>query len=221
MNGLNKKAQLGLDTFKTDNGNIESVKSSLDSMVDDLLNEDYIKSSTNNKYRLLKFSLLAIGFIFIIGYFWNKSTTSTKSKNQNKVYYAQYFEPLQDAISNIERGGKQADNQPIIDSAMKYYNSKDYKKSASLLKDFDSADTKIYYAISLLADGNTSLAISEFDLMTNNIKFNKYSDIVDWYLTLAYLQNSEQNKAITLLDKIIKNKTYMHKEANKIRTSLN
>ena len=222
MDELEKKAQKGLESFSKKE-DIESVKSKLDGLVDDMLGEEEGISGNKSKGRNVNWVYLAIAVfgLALIGYLGYKDGSKKVEIVEAPVLYAQYFEVLPDATSANERGTDQeSEIKSDADLGMDYYNKGNYESAATILTQQDEVDYMVFGAISEMKNENHEAAI---DLLLKSQKVdsaNKYKDIIEWYLALAKLKNGNTLEAKTLLSLIADKNHYKKDEANLILKSL-
>jgi len=224
MDELEKKAQKGLESFSK-KGDIESVKTSLDGLTDDMLGDDdeiSIDGKSNGYSLKWVFIALAIIGLGIIGYLGFKNANQQKEIQTPKAVYAQYFEVLPDAMSANERGDSK-DVEVVSDGVigMKYYNEGEFKKAALILKRQDESGFLLFAAISEMKNDNSASAIKLFLESKNMDVNNQYGDIIDWYLSLAYLKENKSDLAKKILTEISNEKHYKKEEAASILEVLN
>ncbi len=215
MDNFDRKIQSGLNSFKKNGGNIVKVKESLDESLDDLINIHQNKPT----FLLPKETLTTILKIIILGglialvYFW----VSQKNAPTPRQQFAKNFVPLEDIYTT--RGSK--DLSDHWSNGLKYYNTQNFVKARENLSQINSPLSKIYLANILLIEKKPNEAI-KYLLDSNKMdKEKKYSDIIDWYLGLAYLQADDPQTAKTFFNKIINTPSHFKKkEAQKILQNL-
>lgn len=220
MDELENKAQKGLESF-SEKGDIESVKNSLDGFIDDMLADDEIIIESKDSNKKWVFIALAIIGLCIIGYLGFKDANQAKEVQTPRAVYAQYFEVLPDAMSASDRGdGENDDVESDALLGMKYYNNGEFQKATEILKQQNEAGYKLFAAISEMKMERASTAIS---LLLESQKMdtdNQYTDIIDWYLSLAYLQENKGDQAREILTKIASGNHYKKEEATSILETL-
>ena len=222
MDELEKKAQKGLESFSK-KGDIEAVKAKLDGLVDDMLGEDDGVPNDNSGGKNFKWIYIAIAVLglALIGYLGFKDGSKKKEVIEAPVLYAQYFEVLPDAISANERGtDEESEIRSDADLGMDYYNKGDYKSAANILKQQDELDYMVFGAIAEMKNDNHKAAIALLLESQQMDSANKYKDIVEWYLALAYLKNGNIQEAKTSFALIANEKHYKRDKAKIILKSL-
>lgn len=222
MDELDKKSQKGLESFSR-KGDINTVKADLDGMIDDLFGEDDENSNRKGKGILPKWIYIGLVAIVLalIGYMGFKDGSKKNEKIDAPVLYAQYFEVLPDAISASERSvGEESEIESDVDAAMKAYNNGDYQRAASILKMQDEPGALVFGAI---AEMKNEKQLSAINLLLKSQKLDTkdiYKDIIDWYLSLAYLKNGDIAKAKVILSAISSGKHFKKEQAKTILKSL-
>lgn len=222
MDDLDKKAQKGLESF-SEKGDLKSLKGSLDSMVDDLLNEDSgaAPSQEEGKSNLKwLYILLAILGLLLVGYFGFMDAQKGAEVKASEAVYAQYFEVLPDALSASERG----DTEEVglvsdADQAMMSYNKGDFKQAATILTQQDEVGYVVFGSIAALKNNEDKKALTYLLKSKKMDGAEQYNDIIDWYLSLAYLKQGDIDKAKSNLAAIAKSGHYKQKEAKEILKS--
>ena len=222
MEELEKKAQKGLESFSK-KGDIGLVKSNLDGLVDEILGEGEENPKINsggNNFKWIYITIAVLG-LALIGYLGYKDGSNKTKVIEAPVLYAQYFEVLPDAISANERGSDQESEirgDAVI--GMEFYNKGNFKSAASLLKQQDELDYMVFGAIAEMKNGNSESAINLLLKSQQIDTEDKFNDIIEWYLALAYLKNGKIHKAKTNLSLIANESHYKRDEAELILKSL-
>ena len=224
MDELDKKSEKGLEYFK-EKGSIGEVKSSLDSKIDGLIDEeaedpklssDPIVKKSNLKWLWIVVAVFALS---AIGYKGFKDGGSTKEvKVAPKVLFAQYFEPMEDLTISINRGESQLESNDL--SGMELYNNKEYEKAASVLLENDDALSQVYGAFSLLNAGQTLKAQKLMESLLQSEESSKYHDILNWYYALTMIKSNDIDKAKVQLESISQAKGFKSKEAKQLLDQL-
>ena len=132
----------------------------------------------------------------------------------NERLYSQYYNPYD--ASNIVRSDKNK-NIDKFQNAIELYNSKEYDKSWSLLKEETSLNPNnmrayIYRGTSAMEVNNFEDAIKCFQsIITDNSSL--YIEQAEWYLALCYLKIDENEKAIEIFKKIESKDGFYKKQA--------
>lgn len=223
MDELEKKAQRGLDSY-SESGDLRSVKTELDGLVDDMLGEDddaSINKETAKKNSWIYIVLVILG-LAILSYFGYKDGSNKEDIAEGPVLYAQYFEVLPDMLTANERSSEKEDEeQQEAVQGMREYNSGNYKGAAALLKNSEDVIHQIYAAIAEMENRNFSDAIDLLNQCQKNDTNGKYTDITDWYLALSHIKNGNLKQGKLKLNSIIStDKHYKKKEAEKILKAL-
>lgn len=195
MDELEKRSEKGLNEFRKQ-GSIQDVKSSLDSRIDSMFDDpddsgggitDDTPSpnSGNKKWIFIALALVALAFLGYKGYQDGSNAKSKITKEEPKVLFAQYFQPMEDLTTNVQRGD--ADTQVKVSEGMTLYNQKKYKQAAKVLLAQDNPESQVYGALSLLNDGQPAEAAKLLDNMVSSEKYKDYSDIISWYRALCEL----------------------------------
>ena len=115
----------------------------------------------------------------------------------NTNLYDEYFEIYPNVYQPVVR----STSQSIADKAFVYYENKKYEKAQQsfelLLKSNPNPNIQFYYALSLLNDGKTKKASTEFEnLLDTNFEFQPE---VYWYYALAEIKLENLDQAKTIL----------------------
>ena len=219
MDELEKRAQKGLESFKQ-KGDIDSVKSALDGMVDNMLDDDDGpgKSSDDGKNNLkwiwITLAVILLGFVGYMGY--QKSSTSEEVKVEPAVIYAQYFDVLPNARVAKERGESAEDLSDNLLNGLASYDEGNFEEAAKKLKEIDDSEAHIFAAISEMNLNNHQEAIQLLSNVKSRSDFAQYKDIVDWYLSLSYIKTNDLQKAKEVLKDIASGDHYKKEEAAQI-----
>ena len=134
-------------------------------------------------------------------------------------YIKKYFHPPSYQLSLRTRGDNNLMNNGEFLLAIKYYNERNYKKAGklfrSVLDDSDQNPELIFYAaICDIATNKTNEAFG----MLQQLKHNGdllYSEQVDWYLSLLYLETGRLSGGIKNLYKILRSEN-LYKDSVKV-----
>ena len=144
--------------------------------------------------------------VLIATYFFSVQQSS------HETLFAENFEPYRNVIQPIVRGIVSDD---LKTQAFTSYEKKEYKKAIQLFSEIQKTEMDSYYtfykANSFLALDNTNKAISSFIEYIDSE--GEFKDKATWYLALAYLKDKQDEKAITIFQKISDSKSYNHEKA--------
>lgn len=137
--------------------------------------------------------------------------------NQNPTadsLYASYFEPYPNTVAPIVRN---ATEKSLESDAFAAYEKGDFQQASELFKEiFKTSDEEyisFYQAISMMELKQSEKAEQIF---TSTQWSEPYKERADWYLALNYLHQNKIAQANSVLEKIVKNKTYKFEEATKL-----
>ncbi|MDF1697625.1 MAG: hypothetical protein P1U56_17400 [Saprospiraceae bacterium] len=222
MDELEKKANKGLASFSKQ-GDIGEIKTSLDSMIDDMLEDDDSNSDEKPKSTSLKkglYLLIAIIMLGVLGYM-GYSDGKAKKALPPAALYAQYFEVLPDAISSNERGEEvDSKSKSNAELGMEAYNNGDYANATFLLSKENKVDYLVFAGIAALKSNKVKSGIDLFSKAKKADGADQYQDIVQWYMSLSYLKSGDVDKAKISLKEIAESTHYKKAEAVAILKSL-
>ena len=167
-----------------------------------------------------KIWLAAASLILVMGL-----STWVVQKNyypSNEAIYAEYFKADRNTIQPVVRG--EAVNT-IEYRAFVAYEAQDYYKAINLFNSVKSPDETyiLYYkGLCYLAVGKSREAIDLLSLVRSEINSqvpsSEFNEKSKWFLALAYLQNNENEKAVSQLNLIANNpaSTFKKQEAKEI-----
>ena len=120
------------------------------------------------------------------------------NRRMDKAFEA-YYTPLEYDSQLMSRGEETI--SPELAFAMEAYQKKDYATALQRFNAISQVDENylIYKAICLLETDKTKDAISLLEEMVGNGEGTEYYQQACWYLTLAYLRNHKESKAIELI----------------------
>jgi len=148
------------------------------------------QSKPNRIRRLLPFAALAAAAAVLLFLF---------IPNQENKLYTQFFEPPAIDISLSNQT-----NPSTFDKANKAYKSKNYKEAVVLYNEYLLEDSN--NPMALLFRGGAELALKQTDaaMLTFQklVQNQKYADIANWYLALAYLKKEDKERAKSNLKRI-------------------
>ncbi|MCF8364321.1 MAG: tetratricopeptide repeat protein [Bacteroidales bacterium] len=162
--------------------------------------------------QLLKIAAIFIGFLIVSGPFlYNHFYGQPKYQN----LYEQNFTIYPDILS--QRGEAIPENL-MLDEAMSYYKNNDFENASVLFEALDSSDLPIedaiifYRGISYLGEGNPEKASGIFKIIISDTK-NPFRKQAEWYLALSFINLKQPVEAKSLLEEIVKNKSWNHAKA--------
>ena len=168
------------------------------------------------------FIVLLLILLGICGMVYLSNFGSNKSKQPDEIY-ASYFKPYE---SLLDTKGKNEAEEEGYQSAMKAYSLEDFAKAAIL---FESAQNQsvsrgslysLYYGNALLADNQSEKAIDVLQKLYDESasKSPIPKEVIQWYLALAYINNSEILEAKLLFENLAsqQNGSYKQKESSEI-----
>lgn len=221
MDELEKKAQKGLESY-SNKGDLGSVKSNLDNLIDEMLGDEEDIHASKKKETIPKwlYMLIAVIGLSLIAYLGYKDGSEQKEKFAAPALYAQYFEVLPDAISANERGSEADGTKSEVGIAMEMYNKGDYKNAAEILIQQKEVEYLVFGAISEMKNSDMSSAVRLLLKSKQVDNRGHYKDIIEWYLSLAYLKDGKMEEAKALLTSISKADHYKSGDAKSILDSL-
>lgn len=105
---------------------------------------------------------------------------------------------------NVEQPIVRGDEETEINSAFKAYEANNYSLAIdafqNLLEKDNNPNYRFYYAMSLLNNDQSDLALKELSLL-KGIDFDYQNEVI-WYTALIHLKNSETKKAIAKLEEL-------------------
>lgn len=145
------------------------------------------------------------------------ATFYAQNSYSNEGLYEMAYTPAGDHISDLG-GGKTA-----LESAMQFYNKKEYKDAIDAFAAIESAEpqnqvAKFYLGQSLLFDGQNTQGINTLLEVSGD-----YQPEARWYASLAQLQGDDENGCLETLNQIIEadqDATFVNK-ASKLKAKLN
>lgn len=190
--------------------------------------QEELKQVLRNKEAHIKkdsiFSLLpkkwmvAASFVLLLGL----STWTIKSTfyPSNEAIYAEYFQPARNIVHPVVRG---EEVNTIEYKAFVAYESKDYYKAINLfnsVKDSDKTSILFYKSLCFLALNKSEEAISILSPLAKADHLvgedGEIYEMSKWYLGLAYIQNSDKEKAAVQFSEIIDDPTAKFKKQEAI-----
>ncbi|MDX2246953.1 MAG: tetratricopeptide repeat protein [Bacteroidia bacterium] len=121
------------------------------------------------------------------------------------------FEPYRDVITYK---GDTSPSDSLILAAMAQYNRKEYAAARETLEKTlgqypDLADARFYLAMCLLAQNEPAEATAHLQQLTHN---DKYGEVSEWYLVLAWLKAGNRRQSLEVLDTILSNPGHGYRE---------
>jgi hypothetical protein len=114
------------------------------------------------------------------------------------------FNDYYDVYPNVEKPIVRGAEETEINSAFKAYEANNYSLAVdafqNLLEEDNNPNYRFYYAMSLLNNDQSDLALEELSQL-ENIDFD-YQNEVLWYKALIHLKNNENKQAIAKLNEL-------------------
>lgn len=134
----------------------------------------------------------------------------------------QYFEPFPDYTTPTYRGGSQKSSEEstgIFAAGMQAYRKSEYQSAIDQLQQAIAKGKKpnlsrFYQANALIAIDKPDQAVAKLQDLKDQLP-KKYQIQQQWYLTLAYVQNDQPQKAQAILNQLVKKDHFQHKQAAK------
>ena len=158
----------------------------------------------------------SIILLFGLTYFLN-----IDQKVSTNDLFASNFEPYRNVVHPITRSD--SGNQDDKTLAFVAYEKGEYKSAVTLFAKLYKTTKESYY---LFYQANALLKLDKANdavplLLTHLKTKDTLTEKTNWYLALAYLKINDEQKAKTILEKVITNKTYKVTEAQKLLKALN
>lgn len=148
--------------------------------------------------------LIVVGSILVFG-------PSAKLTTDN--LFADYYE-ADDAVMMTRSGSNPEDID--LKEALLAYHEKKYDHAIELLhSQTNNILAKYYLGLSYLETDNIDNAITTFEAIIDH-KNNLFIEQAEWYLSLCYIKNNEDDKAKEMLNKIINSKSIYKEKAENI-----
>lgn len=149
--------------------------------------------SIKKRYRWLVAAMITF---LLVGGIWYMQQPSTAAK-----LFTTYYKPLPNLLAPI-RKGNDTTTLTETDIALQSYERHQYSKAVEqfyLLEQQETSrilsnDLQLYYALALLETNATEAAIVKLITITQD-HATEFQPTAEWYLALAYLKNSELEKA--------------------------
>ena len=173
--------------------------------------EQQAENTTTQKRSYVKW-LAAASIVLLLGfsYFLNMG-----QKLSTDELFAQNFEPYRNVVAPIVRSDDFQDEKTL---AFMAYEKGEYKTAITLFSNLYTTTKEPYYlfykanALLKLERANEAIPLLLEHLKTKDTLAEKSN----WYLALAYLKIEDTQKAKEALQKVIANKSYKTKEAQKL-----
>ncbi len=180
----------------------------LENYLSKLLNRN---TSYGNSRSFMAKIAASILILFSIGY----SVYFYMSNSLMKMVNSELSEPYDYALSV-----RTNNETTVFDEAMAYYNSRNYSEAANLLSEMNTPLAKFYYGISLVQLEKYDGAIQE--LQSPELMKTRFKDQAEWYAILCYVKLKQKDKAISILEPRLSNRTnFKLEEAKELLRLLN
>ncbi|TSE10229.1 tetratricopeptide repeat protein [Aquimarina algiphila] len=170
------------------------------------------KTTSSSKY--IKIFLAAAACISLIVTLQLLSTPSIDSNAMAQ----QYLDKQEILHPGASKGSIEEDQNRIL--AIQAFNSKKYQQSVKHFQNLRIAneEDQYYYGLALLLNQQYTEAIQKFE--ENNLNNNRFKQELNWYQSLAYILNKQNEKAKIQLKKI-RNTDWKYKDAQQFLKKLN
>lgn len=229
MDNYDNKSEEGKRQFEKQGGDMNNIKSELDSMIDGMLSSDdelqdgeaadadEEDATTSRRWLFILGCILGLAVIVYLGYTTGSAAKIAPVKAPTEQLFAQYFEPMADASSQIQRGEVNTeDSGENLTKGLAAYRSGDYETASDLLLSIDDVDAQFYGAVSVLASGDAELALSYLNVQSQNPEYQKYQDAIQWYTALCYVRLGNTAEARIKLLPIFRSDHYQSKAAQEL-----
>ncbi len=218
-NPLEKKALEAVVAHK-DSGNVDAILQRIDDKIDQKIDSRtrVIEAPKQmDKGRIIPIKLLmtaaSIAAIGVLLFFMFPSTS------QSSYSFDAYFDRYPDVLTNNVRGATSGINVVNIHKGMEAYNNGDFSTASTLLSSVkegkESHDlTQFYSAIAYLGSGDPTSCKEILRQMST--KTFPYSDGIQWYLAISYIELGEIDEAKVLLEGIIHSDHYKKQQAHEL-----
>ncbi|MGQ1911732.1 hypothetical protein ACT3CE_18385 [Marinifilum sp. RC60d5] len=170
---------------------------------------------------LSKWNLAAASIVLFIGIGSLMFLLDNKNSYSNEKVYSSYYKPY-NVVINTRSSDIAVDN--ILVSALKSYESKDYRTALGLFqKILDKDSTNI---TSNFYSGISNLEINQYNKANRNFtrvlkhKNNLFIEQSEWYLGFCYLMTNERQKAIKQFNLIAQGNSFYKTKAQEILDKL-
>ncbi len=155
----------------------------------------------------------------LIGFFLLKPMFEPNLLDANGLYTE--YASLENLPSFVERGSN--DNNDNLNEGEKLFKEKKFKESLVVFTEYLKSNKEVSGAYIYAALAETEL--KNYDKAIGVLNELESSDLIDaekayWYKALIYLKNDKINESKELLEKILKNNLYKHKEAKELLDKL-
>lgn len=151
----------------------------------------------SSKTRWITYAAVLIGLLVLSFLFY-------QNRMGEQDLYSAYFEPYPDVINLSNRSEDGAQNS--ASQAFLYYNAGDFEQAAKAfqkhLESNRSASLNFYYGMSLLANGDAEQAIEVFQNYSWKESKSDFTEVVHWYLGLAYLKIKDTASSRLYLEQV-------------------
>lgn len=229
MDNYDNKSEEGRRQFEKQGGDMNKIKSELDSMIDGMMSSDDVQPDeeaadadeeeaiTSRRWLYVLGCILGLAIIAYLGYTTGSAAKSAPVKAPTEQLFAQYFEPMADASSQIQRGEDNTEDlKENLTKGLAAYRSKDYDTASDLLLSIDDVDAQFYGAVSVLASGDAELALSYLDAQSQNPEYQKYQDAIQWYTALCHISLGNTAEARIRLLPIFRSDHYQSQAAQEL-----
>lgn len=177
-----------------------------------LTNLEQQAESTVTQKRLYVKWLAAASIVLLLGLSYFLTINNKATTNE---LFASYFKPYRNVVAPIVRSDDFQDEKTL---AFMAYEKGEYKTAIMLFSNLYTTTKKPYY---LFYKANALLKLERADeaipLLLEHLKTkDTLTEKSNWYLALAYLKIENTQKAKEALQKVITNKSYKTKEAQKL-----
>jgi len=157
---------------------------------------------------------ILIGLAFLLNHLLNREPL-------NKRIVAEFYQPYEVPVNYRSPAGTV---DALFREAVEKYNSKQYKEAIRLFEqvlseDKTRMDANLMNGLSNFEVNNYTGADSSFNRIIRH-RDNLYFEQAQWYLGFCFLMTNQNRKAIELYQKIISQKGYYSRQAQKILNKL-
>lgn len=202
-------SQMGMDDFLADGD-----EQSLSAQLDERISNRTADLQPKGRVRYMRLIRVAAGILLLAAAGFLLMTRWGGS--QGERLYADNFTAFEDVIStNLERGNQDASQ--VFDDLMVLYNQRRYDEflSAPYFSQFKVVTNPlmgIYRANALMEVGRFEEAISSLQKVRSVDSPERYLDVTQWYLALAYLHQGDHDAASSLFAKIASTKEHFKRD---------
>ncbi len=183
-----------------------------------------IRQFGSAKVRTLTVAALSIAASFVIIFnLWINNTDSVNpilsDNTQSVSYLDKYFEAPVNYLMPETRGDT---NKSELARALSYYDKKEYQKSVDIFNTILLAETddrvKFYAGAAFLLNKDTARAKQLFEEVEKEEGY--FTDAIVFYLGLIYLDEQQEKKGVTQMQKVKDGKSKFKKDAEAILDSI-